>query len=106
MKKFLFAFFLLIILQAPIPTFAHDLLPKQIVEYLASHPDATAEEIQAYAQTQDRAVASQFSSEEAVIRLVRNQHTNIWDNTLDFVVLGVKHILSGPDHILFVFGFL
>ncbi len=106
MKKILFTFSLLLLLQAPVQTFAHDLLPAKIVEYLSDNPNATPEDIRAYAETLSPEISAQFSSKEEVIRLVRNQDTNALDNAWDFLVLGVKHILSGPDHILFVLSML
>jgi len=81
---------------------AHELLPKAILQYLESHPNASAEEIQAYAQTQNPDIAAQFKDKEEVIKLISNRNTNFFDNFLDFAKLGVEHILSGPDHILFV----
>ena len=88
------------------PVYAHDLLPKQVVQYLNEHPSATPEEIQAYAQTLDPEIAAKFTNTQDVIRIVRNRDTNVWDNALDFLKLGVGHILSGPDHILFVLSML
>lgn len=88
------------------PVYAHDLLPKQVVQYLNVHPSATPDEIQAYAQTLDPEIAAKFTNTQDVIRIVRNRDTNVWDNALDFLKLGVGHILSGPDHILFVLSML
>ena len=88
------------------PAFAHDLLPKQVVEFLVEHPNATPEEIQVYAQTLDPEIAAKFSRTEDVIRVVRNRDTNLWDNALDFLKLGIGHILSGPDHVLFILSLL
>ena len=90
----------------PTPTYAHDLLPKPVAAYLSAHPQATPEEIKAYAQTLDPAVAAKFSNAEDSIRIVRNQSTNFFDNAFDFLKLGVGHIVSGPDHILFVLSML
>ena len=86
--------------------FAHDLLPKQIVEYLHEHPNATPLEIQLYAQMEGGDIAQKFQDKEEVIRLVRNQDTSVLDNAYDFLKLGIGHIVSGPDHILFVLSLL
>ena len=106
MKKTILALTLLLLLGSASPVYAHDLLPKQVVEYLKSHPQATPQEIQAYAQTLNPEIAAKFSNSTDIIRIVRNQDTSIWDNAFDFFKLGVGHILSGPDHILFVLSML
>ncbi len=106
MKKILPILALLFLLCSPTIVFAHDLLPMQIVEYLSAHPEATPEEIELYAKTLDPETAKKFSNTEEVIRMVRDQKTNVWDNAWDFLVLGIKHILSGLDHILFVLSML
>ena len=106
MKKRFFALLFSAVLCAPAVTFAHDLLPKQIVEYLSAYPGATPEEIRSYARTLDPEVAAKFTSREDVIRVLRNRDTSVWDNMRDFLVLGVGHILSGADHILFVLSML
>ncbi len=93
-------------MSVPVIAFAHELLPKQIVEYLRTHPEATPEDIQTYARTLDPDIAKKFSDKESVIKMVRNQNTSVFDNTWDFIKLGVEHILSGADHILFVLSML
>ncbi len=85
---------------------AHDLLPKQIVIYLHDHPNATPEEIQAFALQEGGEMADKFKDKDEIIRIVRNQQTSVLDNAFDFLKLGVGHILSGPDHILFVLSLL
>lgn len=84
---------------------AHELLPKVVVQYLRSHPNATPEELKAFAASSSPEVAAKFanSSTQEIIRIVRGQgETNFFDNARDFIKLGIGHILSGPDHILFV----
>ena len=69
MKKFSFPisffvlFFVLIlgIFTFSSPVFAHDLLPKEVVEYLNSHPSATPEEIKNFAQGLDPSIAQKFA---------------------------------------------
>ncbi len=82
--------------------FAHELLPKPIVEYLQNHPNATPEQIQEFALTQSPNIAEQFRDRSKVVDLLTKRSTNFFDNFLDFIKLGVNHILSGADHILFV----
>ena len=40
------------------------------------------------------------------MRILKNSKTNLFDNAADFFRLGVGHILSGMDHILFVLSML
>ncbi len=84
---------------------AHELLPKVVVQYLKTHPNATPEELRAFALSQSPDVAAKFtnSSTEQIVRIVRGQsQTSFFDNAWDFIKLGIRHILSGPDHVLFV----
>lgn len=83
---------------------AHELLPKVMVEYIQEHPNASPDEIRAFANTQDPEIAQKFSSRSAqeLLTIVKNPDSSFLDNALDFIKLGVEHILSGPDHILFV----
>ncbi len=85
-----------------LPASAHELLPRPVLEYLEANPEATPEDIQAFAQTQSPDIAEQFENKERTIELIANQPTSFLDNFWDFIKLGVEHILSGPDHILFV----
>lgn len=106
MQRILYTLAVLIALGTATPVYAHDLLPKPVVEYLKIHPQATPQEIQAYALTLDPEIAAKFSNVDDIIKIVRNQDTSLWDNGFDFFKLGVGHILSGPDHILFVLSML
>ena len=83
---------------------AHELLPKVIVDYIQEHPNASADEIRTFANTQDSSVAEKFASRSSqeLLAIVKNPDSSFLDNALDFVKLGIEHILSGPDHILFV----
>ena len=91
-----------LLIATPTLTEAHELLPKPIIEFLETHPGATPEEIQAYAQTQSPEIAEKFQNKEKVLELIANRQTSFFDNFIDFLKLGIEHILSGPDHILFV----
>ncbi|MBI3573403.1 MAG: HupE/UreJ family protein [Candidatus Kerfeldbacteria bacterium] len=87
---------------------AHELLPRPVIEYLQQHPHATTAEIEAFINAQTPAFAAKLKNKTSaeVLRIITARQTSIWDNTLDFMKLGVKHILSGPDHILFVLSLL
>ena len=91
---------------APAAVYAHDLIPRALQDYVASHPSATPEEIKAFVDTQAPQFADQFKNGQAVLAMVQNQDTNVFDNAWDFLKLGVSHILSGVDHILFVLSLL
>ncbi len=89
----------------PAPVAAHDLIPKNVQEYLQKNPQATDDEIKAFVEGNAPDLAK-AKSQESVIRLVRQRQTSFLDNAFDFLKLGIKHILSGPDHILFVLSLL
>lgn len=85
---------------------AHDLIPRALQEYVIAHPNATPEEIKAFADKQDPEYAQKFKNGAQIIAIAQNQQTTPLDNALDFLKLGVMHILTGPDHILFVLSLL
>lgn len=107
MKKYLAALFLAL---APLSFFsiasAHELIPQKLQEYIASHPEATPAEISAYADVNTPEFAARFPDKEKLFSLLRDQNTNFFDNFYDFAKLGINHILSGQDHILFVISLL
>ena len=96
----------LIVIGMPHAVRAHELVPAALIEYVKSHPDATAQEIQAYAQEKVPAYAERFPSGNKIFELARNQSTGTFNTLWDFFKLGVEHILSGADHILFVISLL
>lgn len=87
---------------------AHELLPKEIIEYIKENPDATPEEMKAFANSQGGEIAEKFnkSSSEEILNIIKNPESTFIDNFGDFFKLGVTHILSGFDHILFVLTLL
>lgn len=91
---------------APHAGSAHELLPKPLQDYIQAHPNASVEDIQSFIEKQDEQVRSLYRTKEDVIRILKNKNVGFWDNVLDFIKLGVGHILSGPDHILFVLSLL
>lgn len=95
MKKNLRAFLFLGLL-ALVPLFgasAHELIPKEVQEFIRTHPNATSGEIQAFA-----------SGTIPVVLSITGP--GYWHTFRDFAVHGVHHILSGADHILFVIALL
>lgn len=87
---------------------AHELLPKEIVTYIQENPDATPEELRAFAESVDPATGERFrnSSTEEILSILANPGSTFLDNAWDFVKLGFHHILAGADHILFILTLL
>ncbi|MDQ3076128.1 MAG: HupE/UreJ family protein [bacterium] len=85
---------------------AHELIPKLLKEYVENNPNATPEEIKAFADSQSPEFSKQFKDGQEVLRVVKQQDTSLLDNMFDFFKIGVGHILSGLDHILFVLSLL
>jgi hypothetical protein len=84
---------------------AHEILPKNVVEFIQSNPDASPDEIKQYIADEAPEFSDKVQSDQAIIDVV-NQDTSFFDNAFDFMKLGVEHILDGPDHILFVLSLL
>ncbi len=107
MKRFFIFILLLFSLNTINNTaFAHDLIPKDVQDYIEDNPNASPEEIQNFIEQNNPEFSESVQSESDVIALINNQNTNFWDNAFDFIKLGIKHILDGPDHILFVLSLL
>lgn len=109
MKKF-FTVFLLTLLVSVI-TFsstaeAHELIPKAVLEYVQNNPDATPEQIEEFAEQHAPEFSETTNGGADIIQIAKNQDASFLDNSLDFIELGIEHILSGPDHILFVLALL
>jgi len=90
---------------APAVATAHELLPKNVTEYIKNNPDATPDQIKQYIEGNAPEISNKIKNQQDLIRIV-NQDTSFFDNAFDFLKLGIKHILSGPDHILFVLSLL
>ncbi|MDQ2973680.1 MAG: HupE/UreJ family protein [bacterium] len=84
---------------------AHELLPQNVIEYVQDNPDASDEEIKEYIENNAPELSGRVKDQQDIIEIV-NQETSFFDNALDFMKLGVNHILGGIDHILFVLSFL
>lgn len=107
MKRVLFVTIIIIVCAAVIPqtSFAHELLPKNVVEYLNTHPEASEQDIQDFIRTNSPELAKKVKNKEGIAKIL-NRNTNVFDNSLDFIKLGIHHILTGPDHILFIVSLL
>lgn len=108
--KYVYSLVLAVLFFLPIvaPAEAHELLPKEVVEYISTHPNATPEEMRTFASTQSPEIAKKFASKstEEILAIIKNPNSKFLDNARDFLKLGVQHILSGADHILFVLSLL
>lgn len=85
---------------------AHELIPRELQEYIQKHPNATPDEIQQFAYSQTPEFANRFQNWADILKVVRDSNTSFTDNIYDFFRIGVEHILDGPDHILFVLSLL
>lgn len=83
---------------------------------MKSHPDLTSQQLDEYLKTQTSqptASASKvsqtgFKTQQTAKTIlgVREGEKSLWVIFITFVQLGIQHILSGPDHILFVLSLL
>jgi hypothetical protein len=105
-KILLLGFFILFIHVSASDLSAHELIPKEAIEYIKFHPDATTEEIQQFIEQKSPGYSRKFKSKKEAIEVITNKKTNFFDNAWDFLTLGIKHIMDGKDHILFVLSLL
>jgi len=85
---------------------AHEVIPKAVLEYVQANPDATPEQIERFTQQNAPEFAESTNGGSDILEIARNQDSSFLDNSFDFIRLGIEHILSGPDHILFVLTLL
>lgn len=85
---------------------AHELVPKEAIEYIKENPDATVEEIQLFMEEKAPGYSKKFENKQEAIAVITNQGTSFFDTLRDFFVLGFKHILEGTDHVLFIISLL
>ncbi|MBC7767047.1 HupE/UreJ family protein [Arenimonas sp.] len=103
---FKFLFFLILIFGYPALVSAHDLIPKELQVFIERNPSATPEEIKIFIDQQNPEFSKKFKNGEEIVNIIRDRKTSVFDNAVDFIKLGVLHILSGLDHILFVLSLL
>ena len=92
-------------LMSPSKSYAHVLLPENVITYINENPDASPEEINKYIQGNSTYLSEKIKNQQDVVNIV-HQKTSFFDNAYDFLKLGMHHILSGPDHVLFVLSLL
>jgi hydrogenase/urease accessory protein HupE len=85
---------------------AHELIPKVLQDYVNEHPNATSQELHDFIIAQSPEFAEKYKDKEKILEIVRDRETGFWDNMYDFLKIGIHHILSGLDHILFVLSLL
>ena len=83
---------------------AHPLVPPEVLTFLEENPDATADDIEKFylslpRQTQDISTAKLLSA-------VNANDATLLQNMQTFIYLGITHILSGLDHVLFLFSLI
>lgn len=88
------------------PVLAHDLMPFEIVEYLENNPGASIEKIRAYIAEQGIDFDTQYYSAKDLFDMITAPDPSFLKTILDFIKLGVQHILNGIDHILFILALL
>ena len=107
MKYFLAVVIFFFLFSIHIEVKAHELLPQEVIEFIKENPDATPAEINEFANTQSPEVAKKIRSSSANEILALTQNSGgFFHNATEFIKLGIQHILSGPDHILFVLSLL
>lgn len=85
---------------------AHELIPRQIQDYLERNPSASLDDVRFFIQSQDDdELKNKFNNNESISNILTRK-TGFLDTFRDFVVAGIKHILEGPDHVLFVISIL
>ncbi len=87
-------------------TYAHDLLPKQLIQFMKENPQATDQQIQDFLSINPAIYQNNPHFKSNMLYTIRHPDHSFWHNGYDFIKLGLGHILSGPDHILFVLSIL
>lgn len=105
-KVLLIFFSMFIFTLLPFPASSHELIPQEALEYIRENPDATADEIQQFIEQKSPGYSRKFKNKQEALAVITNQQTSFFDNSRDFLILGMKHILGGTDHILFIVSLL
>ncbi len=92
---------LFLCLLAPV-AFAHSLLPGQVTAYINQHPEATSEQIEEWINAQETALHMQIPDSAKALVAAAVSPGDFFENALEFVSLGINHIFTGTDHILFL----
>jgi hydrogenase/urease accessory protein HupE len=79
---------------------AHETLPVEYLEFSAANPNYTPEQYEAFLNAHPLLKADADFLQH--VESAKVDPNSIEENMRNFVRLGIFHILSGPDHILFV----
>lgn len=69
------------------------------------NPNASQKQYENYMEKKSPDFLKKYKNVSEIQKLVRAD-TNFFDNSLDFIKLGINHILEGTDHILFIISLL
>ncbi len=96
-----------LLLLAPVPVGAHELLPPELVQFLRENPDASQAEFDAYLSSQPELTkGGDAAYRQRLVDTVFGAGPTWWENAWIFIKLGFQHILEGTDHVLFVLALL
>ncbi len=82
---------------------SHELLPSEIVDLMRENPDLTVDQIDAFLDEQQKQAAIKKVEQ---IQSANDPNAGIGSMMVNFLSLGVQHILEGLDHVLFVLSLL
>jgi hypothetical protein len=83
---------------------AHTILPADLQQFIHTHPNATIEEIQQWIDEQNNLLHATSSAQELVTAAAEQK--GFWANAFKFIKLGMEHIFTGTDHILFLIAMM
>ncbi|HRH93901.1 MAG TPA: HupE/UreJ family protein, partial [Candidatus Peribacteria bacterium] len=101
-----FLLFFCAIVIVPAPADAHELLPVQLVEFLQTHPQFTQQDVNDYLSAHPELTKGDSAYQGRLVDTVFAAKIGFWDNGFAFIRLGIRHILEGTDHILFIASLL
>jgi hydrogenase/urease accessory protein HupE len=104
MKNLLVGIILALAVLSPSLSDAHEVLPKEYLEFVKSNPNYTDAEFQGFLNSNPELKGDTNFMDH--INTVRKTPQSWLHNVKDFVRLGVIHILEGTDHVLFVLSLL
>ena len=90
------------VLVIPASVSAHELIPPAVLDYIEEHPNATPAEIDEYFAANPSAGVKNTASGQALLEAAQ-ANKGLAETIFDFLTLGVGHVLSGLDHVLFIF---
>lgn len=89
-----------------VPADAHELLPLQLVEFLQENENFTQQDVSDYLDAHPELTKGDSAYQGRLVDTVFAAQIGFWDNGFAFIRLGIRHILEGTDHILFIVSLL